>query len=316
MRKPQTSKSPTNVLNALTIDLEDWFQVSNLEHLIPRHHWHRYPSRLEASTFRLLAILGEANVRATFFVLGWNAERYPQLIREIHRSGHELAIHGYQHRPLYQQTPIQFAWEISRCQEIIECITGVRPRGFRAPSFSVVADSLWALEILAEHGIQYDCSVFPVYHHRYGIPGAPRFPHRISLNGKGSLVEFPVSTLAVGRWNLGFSGGAYLRLLPYPIVRRGIRSLNRAGQPAHVYLHPWELDPGLPRQRLSIPTSILAYGNLHTTERKLLALLEDFEFAPAGEVLAGYTPRLASYDIDFYVSLNGHKIKQEFAAAG
>lgn len=301
--------------NALTIDLEDWYQVSNLEHLIGRHEWHRCASRLEANTFRLLAILAQARVRATFFVLGWNAERYPQLIREIRKGGHEVAIHGYQHRPLYQQTPVQFAWEISRCQEILECITGARVRGFRAPSFSVVADSLWALEILAEHGIEYDCSIFPGYHHRYGMPRAPRFPHRICFNGNGSLVEFPVSTMSLGRWNLGFCGGAYLRLLPYLLVRRGIQRLNRAGHPAHVYLHPWELDPDLPRQRLPLPIAVLSYGNLHTTERKLVALLQDFHFAPAGEVLASHSPNLASYDIEYYSSLNGHKATQEFAAA-
>ncbi len=285
------------VTNALTIDLEDWFQVSNLDQAIGRENWDRCEQRLEGSTYRLLALLDEAAVKATFFVLGWNAERYPSLVREIKRRGHEVGLHGYQHHLVYQQTPVQFAWEIDRCQQLMTEITGHPAKGYRAASFSVVGQSLWALEILQENGIEYDSSIFPVRHHRYGLPASPRQPYRVRVAG-GAITEFPVSTMAVLGRNVGFSGGAYFRLLPYWVVAAGLRRLNRAGQPGVVYLHPWELDTGQPRVRLSPALYLRCYGNLEQTEPKLQRLLGDFEFAPMGEVLAEQAASLPEYQLE------------------
>lgn len=266
--------------NILTIDLEDWFQVSNLDRFIGRARWEDCENRLEASTYRLLAILDEAGVKATFFVLGWNAERNQRLVREIARCGHEVAIHGYHHVLVYEQTPVQFAWELEHCQSLVTSITGRPARGHRAASFSVIRRSLWALELLEKHGFEYDSSIFPVQHDRYGIPESPEHPFRVAINGHSSFVEFPISTVRWMGWKLGFSGGAYFRLLPYPVVARCIRRLNAAGRSAMVYLHPWELDPDQPRLPLPWPLRLRCYGNLERTEGKLRRLLRDFEFAP------------------------------------
>jgi len=285
------SGRPRPVVNALTVDLEDWYQVSNLDPYVGREAWDRCPSRLEGATYRLLALLNQAHVKATFFVLGWNAERYGTLVAEIAAQGHEIALHGYHHALVYEQTPVQFSWEVARCCALIEEITGERPTGFRAASFSVVRESLWALEVLRDHGLGYDSSVFPVRHGRYGIPGSPRFPYRIVLK-RGGITELPISTVTLAGRTMGFSGGAYFRLLPYWFVRRGIRDLNRAGRPAVVYLHPWEMDPEQPRLPLPPALRVRCYGNLHGTEAKLRRLLSDFGFAPARDVLerAGALP--------------------------
>jgi polysaccharide deacetylase family protein (PEP-CTERM system associated) len=267
-------------VNILTIDLEDWFQVSNLDHVIGRELWDACESRLEASTYRLLAILDEAGVKATFFVLGWNAERHERLVREIARRGHEIGIHGYHHALVYEQTPVQFSWEMEHCQNLVTSITGRPARGYRAASFSVIRRSLWALELLEKHGFEYDSSIFPIHHPRYGIPDSPDYPYRVAINGHSSFLEFPISTMRWMGWKIGFSGGAYFRLLPYRIVASGIRQLNAQGQSAVVYLHPWELDPDHPRLPLPWSLRLRCYGNLEHTEGKLRRLLRDFEFAP------------------------------------
>jgi len=274
-----------NVTNILTIDLEDWYQVSNLDRYIGRERWQDCENRLEASTYRLLAILDEAGVKATFFVLGWNAERNAGLVREMSRCGHEIAVHGYHHALIYEQTPVQFSWDLGHCQDLVRSITGQPARGYRAASFSVVRRSLWALEMLEEHGFEYDSSIFPVRHHRYGIPDSPGHPYRVAINGNASLVEFPISTMHLLGWRTGFSGGAYFRLLPYAVVARAIRRLNALGQPAVVYLHPWELDPDHPRLPLPWSLRLRCYGGLERTEGKLRRLLRGFEFAPAATVL-------------------------------
>jgi polysaccharide deacetylase family protein (PEP-CTERM system associated) len=284
-----------SVTNLLTIDLEDWFQVSNLERYIGREHWLECESRLEPSTYRLLALLDEAGVKATFFVLGWNAERHACLVREIARCGHEIAIHGYQHQLVYDQTPVQFAWELAHCQDLVSSITGATVRGYRAASFSVVRRSLWALELLDQHGFEYDSSIFPIQHPRYGMPESPDRPFRVAINGHASLVEFPISTMRCLGWKTGFSGGAYFRLFPYAVVSRCIRRMNARGQTAVVYLHPWEIDPEQPRVRLPLPLRVLCYGNLEGTEAKLRRLLRDFEFAPVATYLDVATNNLPCY---------------------
>jgi polysaccharide deacetylase family protein (PEP-CTERM system associated) len=270
----------TNAANILTIDLEDWFQVSNLDRFIGRERWLDCENRLDASTYRLLAILDEAGVKATFFVLGWNAERNERLVREISRCGHEIAIHGYHHQLVYEQTPVQFAWELEHCQSLVTAITGSPARGYRAASFSVVRRSLWALELLEQHGFEYDSSIFPIRHDRYGIPESPDYPFRVGINGHSSFVEFPISTMRCLGRKIGFSGGAYFRLLPYAVVARFIKRINSHGHAAIVYLHPWELDPDQPRLPLPWSLRLRCYGNLESTEGKLRRLLRDFEFTP------------------------------------
>jgi len=283
------------VTNILTIDLEDWYQVSNLDQFIGRERWEQCESRLEASTYRLLAILDEAGVKATFFVLGWNAERNERLVKEIARCGHEIGIHGYHHALVYEQTPVQFAWELEHCQNLVRSITGRAARGYRAAAFSIVRRSLWALELLEEHGFEYDSSIFPIRHHRYGIPWSPDYPYRVAVNGRGSLVEFPIPTMQWMGWRMGFSGGAYFRLLPYRLVARGVKRINAQGRPAVVYLHPWELDPDHPRLPLPWSLRVRCYGNLERTENKLRRLLRDFEFAPAETFLDHDRASLPSY---------------------
>lgn len=266
------------MLNALSVNLEDWYQDSALADVIPRHRWERFPSRLEANTFRLLALLHEAQTKATFFVLGWSAERYPRLILEIERSGHELAIHGYQHLPVREQTPLQFAWEMSRCQEVVQQITGKRSRGFRAPVLSAVVEAPWALYTLLENGIEYESSAFPAdggFHCR---------PHWVTIDGKGMLVEFPIS--APGPWQRkrAVSAPRRLPLLPYGIVRRTVKRANAAGQPALVCMHPWELDGELPPARL-LAGRWPPFGNAARRESRLADLLREFQFGTVAQVL-------------------------------
>ena len=286
------------MLNALTIDLEDWFQVSNLEHLIPYGSWGECASRLASNTRRLLALLDRCGVRATFFVLGWNAARHPGLVREVEQAGHEIASHGYGHRLVYELTPERFAQDLARAETAIGEACGASPRAYRAPSFSVTARSLWACQVLAEGGYELDSSVFPILHERYGLQAAPRLPHRVTLDGRGSLLEAPPSTVRYLGRNFPFAGGAYFRLLPYPAARHFCRRLNRRGEPIVFYLHPWELDPEIPRFRLSPFRRLRTYANLDQTEPRMERLLKDFRFGPLSEALAQWrkTSALPEWD--------------------
>ncbi|HEV8439989.1 MAG TPA: XrtA system polysaccharide deacetylase [Methylomirabilota bacterium] len=275
--------------NAFSVDVEDWYQVSDFEEAVGFEAWDRYESRVVRNTERVLALLDEYGVKGTFFVLTWNAERHPELVRRIAEAGHEIATHGYRHRLIYEQTPAEFRDDVLRSKKILEDAVGLPVLGYRAPSFSLTQASLWALDILLESGFRYDSSIFPVSDRLYGIPDARRFPFVIRADGGRTLVEFPMSTArAAGRnWPLG--GGAYLRLFPYPYMRWGIRRVNREGQPALVYVHPWELDPGQPRLKVGGKRGLSThYINLHRTEAKLRRLLHDFSFAPARDVLGLY----------------------------
>ncbi len=270
------------IVNALSFDVEDWYQVSDFEIAVDR--WASYPSRLVRNVERLLAILEEADVRATFFILTWNLERHPEVVKTIARAGHELASHGHRHQLLYRQTPAQFAADLERSVGLIEDLSGEKVLGFRAPSFSVRRETLWALDVLAEKGLRYDSSIFPVRRGLYGMEEAPRHPHVARGSNGGALWEFPPAT---ARWlgqNIPVSGGGYLRLFPYWVIGWGLRRINREGHPAMVYLHPWELDPGQPRFDLGGKWST-HYRNLHVTEGKLRRLLGDFRFAPVREIL-------------------------------
>jgi polysaccharide deacetylase family protein (PEP-CTERM system associated) len=267
------------VINALTIDLEDWYQGLQ----IPLTRWSRYEDRVVPATERLLAILDEARVRATFFALGFVAERHPGLIRRVATAGHEVATHGYSHSLIYELEPSQFREELRRSVGLIQNLTGRAVLGHRAPFFSITRLSLWALEILEEEGIRYDASIFPVRNWRYGIEDAPRWPYR-PTPGK-QLLEFPVSTIRIRGRNLPATGGAYFRIYPYKMSRRLLRVINQRGHPGVFYLHPWEIDPSHPRISLPPKTRVTHYFNLQATEKRLQRLLREFRFAPMREVL-------------------------------
>jgi polysaccharide deacetylase family protein (PEP-CTERM system associated) len=274
------------VRNALTFDVEEYFHAEVFSTVVGQEDWTLLPSRVGESTRRLLDLLDAHGVAATFFVLGWVAERDPGLVREIHGRGHEVASHGFAHRLIYAMKAAAFQADVRRAKLTVEDTIGAPVLGYRAPTFSVVQDTRWALSVLAEEGFRYDSSIFPIRHDRYGIPNAPRFPHRIGESPRGGLVEFPITTLVVGTVRLPFSGGGYFRLLPYPAIRAALRRVNGwDGMPGMVYLHPWEMDPEQPRLPVRGLSRVRHYLNLGETERKLERLLRDFEFAPAGRVL-------------------------------
>lgn len=283
------------VLNAMTVDVEEHFQVSAFEGLIRRENWEAIPSRVEANTERLLDLFGEAGVHSTFFVLGWIGERYPGLVRRIADLGHEVACHGYSHKLAYQQEPEEFRHEVVLSRRILQDASGQSVEGYRAASFSIGRQNLWALDTLAEAGFVYDSSLFPVLHDRYGIPGAPRHIHRLRTPGGMTLVEVPPSTLAFGRATLPFGGGGYLRIYPGGFSRWAVRRLNqRERMPAIVYVHPWEVDPGQPRIRANWPRRLRHYWGLNTTTRKLRDLMEHYRFGPIRQVIARVASSLAT----------------------
>jgi len=273
------------VVNAMTVDVEDYFHVSAFDGVVSRDAWDAQPSRVVDSTGRLLDVLAAHGVHATCFVLGWVAERYPRLIGRIAADGHEVASHGYWHRLVYDQTREDFRSDIRRARDVIEQAAGVKVQGYRAPSFSVTRRSLWALDVLAEEGYTYDASIFPIRHDRYGIHDAPRDVCRMPAGGS-TIVEVPGSTIRVAGTNLPIAGGGYFRLLPYGWTRRGIERRNsQEGQPAIFYLHPWEIDPGQPRLPADALGRFRHYRNLEKAEGRLRRLLTDFRFAPLAEVI-------------------------------
>ena len=272
-------------MNAMTIDVEDYFHVSVFEKTVDRSRWDTLETRVRANTGRLLDLFDERGVRGTFFVLGWVAERYPDLVKAIAARGHELASHGYAHRLVYDQTPEVFREDVRRAKDLIEAAAAQPVRGYRAPSFSVTSRSLWALDVLVEEGYTYDASIFPIRHDRYGIPGAPRWPHAID-RGRGRIFEVPGSTVRIGSTNLPVAGGGYFRILPYAWTHWGIARVNRTErQPAIFYLHPWEIDPGQPRLPASRLGRFRHYRNLGKVEPRLRRLLADFSFGPLRHVL-------------------------------
>jgi polysaccharide deacetylase family protein (PEP-CTERM system associated) len=275
------------MVNALTFDVEEYFHAEAFAGVIRREEWPSLESRVARATERLLEVLSDAKRSATFFVLGWVAERHPGLIRAIRAQGHEVACHGYGHQMITRLSRPQFAEDIRRAKGTIEDAAGAEVIGYRAPTFSVVRETLWSLESLAEAGFRYDSSIFPIVHDRYGIPDAMRFPHLLAAGSGRVIAEFPLSTVGWGGWRFPVAGGGYLRLLPYAVTRWAVNRLNREGQAAIVYLHPWEIDPGQPRLPVGPVTRFRHSVNTHTTEGKLCRLLRDFHFAPVRDVLAG-----------------------------
>ena len=276
--------SAATLTNAMTVDVEDYFHVSVFEGVVRREHWPTMESRVQANTERLLELFDEYAVKGTFFVLGWVAERYPALVRTIVSSGHELASHGYAHRLIYDQSPEEFREDVRRAKALLEDAGGVEVWGYRAPSFSITKQSLWALDVLLEEKYRYDASIFPIRHDRYGIPNAPRWLHQVERAG-GRIYEVPGSTIRVGGANLPVAGGGYFRILPYAWTKWGIARLNKLErQSAVFYVHPWEIDPDQPRLQVNALGRFRHYRNLHKTEARLRALMRDFHFAPLARV--------------------------------
>ena len=277
------------MLNALTIDVEDYFQVQAFARQIDPKTWGSYSLRVEKNTDRILALIEQRGVRATFFILGWVAERCPGLVKRIQRLGHEIGCHGYGHQAIYNGTYEDFERDLRRAKSVIENIIGRALKSYRAPSFSITSRTMWALGVLAEEGFEYDSSIFPIAHDVYGIPTAQRFPYIKSLDATHEIKEFPPSTLRLFGINIPVAGGGYFRLFPYRVTAWAIRHLNETEQqPAMVYLHPWELDPDQPRVQSSWLSGFRHYQNLDTTEEKCLKLIDEFSWAPMEEVLAGH----------------------------
>lgn len=270
------------IINAFSVDFEDWFQV--LEHN-DVSRWDQFESRIEKNGHKLLEILGSFDVKATFFVLGYVAERNPDLIRLIHDSGHEIGSHGYTHTQVFRLTPEQFNAEIVRTNDAIGEITGKKPIGFRAPIFSIVGKSDWALDILLDNGFKYDSSFFPAFTYRYGIPKSNRFRHEITTTSGRFITEIPVATSKFMGMILPVGGGAYFRFWPYSITRWSFMQLNKQSKPAVFYIHPWEVDADQPKMDMPGRIYLTHYHRLASTQKKLERLLSDFEFASLSNVL-------------------------------
>lgn len=277
----------TRRIHAMTVDVEEHFQVSAFEGYVPREDWENQPSRVEDNTRRLLDLFDDADVHGTFFVLGWVAERLPGLVPEIASRGHEIACHGYSHRLIYEQQPAEFREELRRAKSILEQQSGQSVVGHRAASFSIGMSNLWALDELVDAGFEYDSSLFPVRHDRYGVPGAPREPYRLATPNGGSLIEVPPSTVDVGPWTLPVAGGGYLRLYPHAVTDWAIRRIDRKRRGAVVYVHPWEVDPEQPRVS-GLPTirRFRHYVNIDTTARKLQRLTSSHAFGTMRDLIS------------------------------
>lgn len=274
-----------SIKNALTVDVEDWFQVSLLRHKIDRKDWSKLKSTVVRNTCRILEVLAEKQTQATFFVLGWVAERYPEIVVAIKEMGHEIASHGYGHQIIFEQSKQAFVEDVKKSLRLLEDIASEPVLGYRAPSYSITRSSLWAWETLCKLGLRYDSSIFPVKHDVYGVPDAPRFPFEIKFTSGESLLEFPLSTAVIWGNNVPMAGGGYLRLYPYWFIRKYVRRINEEGRPAIIYLHPWEMDPDLPRVDLGIFKKLRHYGNLSLMEERLRRLLDEFSFTTVKEVL-------------------------------
>ena len=274
------------IKNALTVDVEDYFQVSAFANSIDQKEWDNHPLRVEDNTHRLLDLFDECQFKATFFILGWVAERKKELVLEIARRGHEVACHGYSHQLVYNQTPDVFQEETVRAKNILEDIIQQQVRGYRAASYSITEKSLWALDILAESGFVYDSSIFPVRHDRYGMPDTPEHPYRLKTPAGNSIIEFPLSTAKIINYRLPVAGGGYFRLYPYWLSRMGLRQINRQQKPFIFYLHPWEIDPDQPKIAASWFSRFRHYNNLDKCESRLRNLTADFQFGTTWEVLS------------------------------
>jgi len=265
-------------INAISVDVEEYFHVSAFANVIDRNDWGSLQRRSQGRVAELLDLFDEFDVKATFFVLGWLAEREPQMVRRIASRGHEIACHGYSHRLIYEQTPDDFRAETTKAKSILEDLIDDPVLGYRAATYSITEKSLWALDILWDAGFTYDSSIFPILHDRYGIPTAPTEPHRLETPNGKSIIEFPLSTLSLTRLKLPVAGGGYFRLYPYVFSRWALKRINQGGQPFIFYLHPWELDPNQPHVNASSMNTFRHYNNLRKFQPRLRRLLSDFQF--------------------------------------
>jgi len=267
--------------NAFTVDFEDWYQGLEIYKV---DSWHKFETRIDRYCDQFLELLERHNTKATFFVLGYVAEKLPRLVELIHKGGHEIGSHGYGHNQIFRLTREQFNDEIVRTDEAIMSITGKKPIGFRAPIFSIVEGSYWAFDVLLDNGYQYDSSIFPVLNYRYGVVKSNRFRHPITAESGRQIVELPVTTGRLLGVNLPVGGGAYFRIWPYAVIKWGFRQVNHLGNPGMFYVHPWEIDPDQPKTEMPGRIYLTHYWRLGSTLKNLDKLLTDFEFSSAAEV--------------------------------
>jgi polysaccharide deacetylase family protein (PEP-CTERM system associated) len=294
----EASQGPSKgapIVNALTIDVEEYFHPNAMDATVLPEQWDALPHRVEANTQRLLDLLSECGVHATFFVLGWVAERWPRLVVDIAQRGHEVACHGFAHRLVYKLGPAGFRADVARGKRVLEDCLGAPVNGFRAASWSVVASTPWALDILIEEGFTYDSSIFPIRHDIYGIPGFSRFPVTIRCKA-GTITEIPPSTVRLLGRNWPVAGGGYFRLFPYWVTHWSIGRINtHDGRPAMVYVHPWEFDNAQPRLPAGPTSRFRQYTNLHKTEERLRRILRAYRFAPICEAMPLRPPTDATH---------------------
>ncbi len=285
-------------INPMTIDVEDYFHVSAFADRVRPRDWEHFPSRVVANTQRLLKLLERHNTQATFFILGWVAERHPELVRDIQRDGHEIGCHSHWHRLVYDLTPDEFRADLVQARDVLQEITGEPVTLYRAPSFSITRASTWALDVLADEGFTGDSSIYPVYHDRYGFPEADPDPHRV-LTPSGLITQFPGSALRLCGFRLPISGGGYFRLYPGWFTQQCLSRFQRRMQrPFMFYIHPWEVDPDQPRMPGSWKSRFRHYQNLATTELKLDWLLPKFTFGTMGQALTECEPLMREYSLE------------------
>lgn len=284
--------------NVLTIDVEDYFHVASLAKEIDINDWDSIATRVVNNTSRLLDLFDKYDAKCTFFILGWVAERYPDIVKEIDRRGHEVASHGYSHQLIYNQPYETFKKETIKSKAILEDITGKPVLGYRAASYSITEKSLWALDILAEAGFKYDSSIYPVHHDLYGIHGSPTEPHVLQTPSGERLIEYPPTTYKVLSYVLPIAGGGYFRLYPYWLTRYFYNTLNKQSKSFAFYLHPWEIDPEQPRVKTNFLSSFRHYNNLEKCESRLIQLLSDFDFKNMDEKLESMGLYLADKEIE------------------
>jgi len=288
---PDLSPASTGPTAAFTVDVEDYFHVSGFDDVVDPQSWSSRPNRVRVGLDRLLEMLDQSGVRGTFFVLGWVAEREPQLVRQLADLGHELGSHSHRHRLVYRQSVAEFRDDLRQSRDLIEQASGKKVVAYRAPSFSIVQQSLWALEILIEEGFEIDSSIFPIYHDRYGIPDASPVPCAMRTPA-GCIQEFPPTVWEIGRMRLPIGGGGYLRIFPEFYTRAGLRAVHRQGRPFQIYVHPWELDPDQPRLPARRVSRLRHYWNLEKTEARLKRLLARHRFGTLSAVLDQYRTTL------------------------
>jgi len=264
--------------NILSFDIEDWFHPEIFGNRFNKENWDKLESRVKESTEIILNFLSKNNLKATFFFLGWIAEKCPQIVELTVKGGHEIGVHGYSHTRLDMLTPDEFRDELKLSINILSSISGKKLLGYRAPTFSITKNTLWALPILMEEGIRYDSSIYPIYHDRYGIPDAPKYPHVIYKNGKHSLLEFPMSTVQIWKYNLPFGGGGYLRLYPFWLTLKLMKKCNKENQPIIFYAHPWEFDKNLPKVDLSFFRKVRHYAGINKFLERMTLITNMFEF--------------------------------------